>query len=103
VRLAGDIRSPSLGVSSNVGDVVAQSLRRAVGQQVDRAEREVRAKVDALVAEQVNRANAGVAALDAAVTERIGPQLAELVDVETLLQNEIRRLTRRLPGGITIP
>jgi len=103
VRLAGDIRSPSLGVSSNVGDVVAQSLRRAVGQQVDRAEREVRAKVDALVAEQVNRANAGVAALDAAVTERIGPQLADLVDVESLLQNEIRRLTRRLPGGITIP
>jgi hypothetical protein len=103
VRIAGDVRSPSLGVSSNVGDVVAQSLRRAVGQQVDRAEREVRAKVDALVAEQVGRAQAGVASLNTAVTERIGPQLAELVDVESLLQNEIRRLTRRLPGGITIP
>jgi uncharacterized protein (TIGR03545 family) len=103
VRLAGDIRRPSLGVSSNVGEVVAQSLRRAVGQQVARAEREVRAQVDALVADEVARANAGVTALGAAVTERIGPQLTELVDVESLLQEEIRRLTRRLPGGITLP
>jgi len=103
VRLAGDIRRPSLGVSSNVGDVVAQSLRRAVGEQVERAEREVRAQVDALIAAEVARADAGVAALGAAVSERIGPQLAELVDVEALLQDEIRRLTRRLPGGITIP
>jgi uncharacterized protein (TIGR03545 family) len=103
VRLAGDVRRPSLAISSNVGDVVAQSLRRAVGQQVERAEREVRAKVDALIATEVDRANAGVAALSATVTQRIGPQLAELVDVESLLQDQIRRLTRRLPGGITIP
>lgn len=103
VRIAGDVRRPSLGISSNLGDVVAQSLRRAVGQQVERAEREVRAQVDALVAAEVARANAGVTALGAAVTERIGPQLAELVDLETLLEEEIRRLTRRLPGGITIP
>ena len=103
VRVAGDIRRPSLGVSSNVGNVVAQSLRRAVGQQVERAERDVRAQVDAMIETEVARANVGVGALGAAVSERIGPQLAELVDVESLLQNEIRRFTRRLPGGITIP
>lgn len=102
VRLGGTVRQPTLGVSSNVGDAVARSLQQAVGREVERAEREVRARVDALVQTEVERAGEAVAALQADVSERIGVPLAEIADVRTLLENEIRRLTR-LPGGLRIP
>jgi hypothetical protein len=97
------VRQPSLGVSSNVGDAVAASLRAVVGREVERAEREVRERVTALVQDEVERAEAAVTALQTTVAERIGAPLAEVGDVRALIESEIRRLTGRLPGGIRIP
>ncbi|KPK04151.1 MAG: hypothetical protein AMS20_09110 [Gemmatimonas sp. SG8_28] len=103
VRIGGTIQQPSLGVSSNVGDAVARSLQRVVGREVERAEREVRERVNALVQAEVDRAEVAVAALQTTVADRIGAPLAELGDVQALIENEIRRLTGRLPGGLRIP
>jgi uncharacterized protein (TIGR03545 family) len=103
VRIGGTVRQPSLGVSSNVGDAVAASLRAVVGREVERAEREVRERVTALVQDEVERAEAAVTALQTTVAERIGAPLAEVGDVRALIESEIRRLTGRLPGGIRIP
>jgi hypothetical protein len=98
VQLSGSIQRPSLGVSSNVGNVVARSLRAAVGQEVERAERQVRARVDALVADGVAQATRAGDGLQRQATERIGVPLTQLDDVQRLIEAELRRLTGRLPG-----
>jgi uncharacterized protein (TIGR03545 family) len=97
VRLSGTIAAPALGVSSNIGDVVARSLRSAIGREVERAEREVRSRVDALVADGVGRAARAGDALRQQAADQIGAPLAELTEVEDLIEAEVRRLTGRVP------
>jgi uncharacterized protein (TIGR03545 family) len=103
VRMTGDLRRPSLSIRSTIGDVVAQSLRQELGQEVQRVEAQLRARVDSLVESEVRRARESVTALQRRVSEQIAPRLAELAQVEVQLEDEIRKLTRRLPGGIRIP
>jgi hypothetical protein len=103
VRLSGDIRHPDVRVASNVGDVIAQSLRRELGAEVQRAAGEVRARVNALVEGEMTRAQTAVDSLRSKVTEQIAPQAARVTELEAQLEQEIRNLTRRLPGGLRIP
>jgi len=103
VRLSGDIRHPDVHVASNVGDVIAQSLRRELGAEVQRAETEVRARVNALVEGEMTRAQTAVDSLRSKVTDQIAPQAARVTELEAQLEQEIRNLTRRLPGGVRIP
>ena len=103
VRLSGDIRHPDMHVASNVGDVIAQSLRRELGAEVQRAETEVRARVNALVEDEMARAQTAVDSLRSKVTDQIAPQATRVTELEAQLQQEIRNLTRRLPGGLRIP
>lgn len=99
VRLSGSVAAPALAVQSNVGEVIAQELRRALGDEVERAERRVRAEMERLVGAEVGRARAAVAGLAQDVEDRIGVPLAEVRRLEGELQAELRRLT----GGIRIP
>ncbi len=103
VRLSGTVQRPVLAVGSNVGSVVAQSLRRELGREFERAETEVRARVDALVEENVTRAEGALDRLQGKLTEEIGPLPAQVSALEEQLASEIRNLTRRLPGGLRIP
>jgi uncharacterized protein (TIGR03545 family) len=103
VRLSGSISSPRLTVGSNVGSVVAQTLRRELGRELERVESEIRARVDSLAGDQVARAEAAVAGLEARLRDEIAPLGAQIAELETRLQQEIRNLTRRLPGGLRIP
>ena len=103
VRIRGDLRRPALSVSSNIGQLVAQSLRQELGQEVQRIEAQIRARVDALVQSEVQRARETVTALQQRVTEQITPRVAEAIGLEARLDEEIRKLTRRLPAGIRIP
>jgi uncharacterized protein (TIGR03545 family) len=103
VELSGTVDGPSLAVRSNVGDAVAQSLRRELGREIARAEERVRAQVDALVGDGVARARAGVRELQGTLLEDIGGPLGALEGVRQELEREVERLGRRLPGGIRIP
>ena len=97
VRLSGTTAQPSLGVRSNVGDVVARSLRAAVGEEVARAERAVRARVDALVADGVQRATLAADDLERRAAAEIGVPLEEIENVRALMEQELRRLTGGVP------
>jgi uncharacterized protein involved in exopolysaccharide biosynthesis len=56
-----------------------------------------------LAGDQVARAEAAVAGLEARLRDEIAPLGAQIAELETRLQQEIRNLTRRLPGGLRIP
>jgi hypothetical protein len=64
---------------------------------VERAERAVRVRVDALVADGIARAGRAGDTLRQQAAEQIGAPLAELGEVEALIEAEVRRLTGGLP------
>lgn len=106
--LTGPLRSPHLSVSSNIGDALAASVKRVMGAELQRAEAQVRAKVDSLVAKEVAAARAKVAALEAEARERIAAPREQLAQVEAELKEALSRVTSvvpgvRLPGLPTIP
>jgi uncharacterized protein (TIGR03545 family) len=99
-RLSGNIRAPRLAIRSNVGQAVAQALRRELGAQVARAEQRVRAEVDRLVDGQVEEARRRADALQARVSDALAAQRQEVNEVRSALEAEVRSLTRRLPVRI---
>ncbi len=103
VQLTGAVQGPALAVRSNVGEAIAGSLRRELGREVQRAEREARAQVDALVSDEVARARRSVAGLETKFRDEIDGALEALGEVGEQLEREVERLTRRLPGGLRIP
>lgn len=103
VELSGAVRGPSLSVRSNVGQAVAGSLRRELGREVERVERETRARVDVLVGDQVGRARRGVADLERKYLDEIDGAREALAEVRQQLEREVERLGGRLPGGLRIP
>jgi uncharacterized protein (TIGR03545 family) len=103
VRLSGTVTRPSLAVRSNVGETIAQSLRREFGREVERAEQQVRAKVDSLVQSEVARARAMAETARAKAMDEIAPRVAEVQQVEAQLDAEIRALAQRLPAGLRVP
>jgi len=103
IRVAGTLRSPELMVASNVGDVVADNLRRALGEEVARAERQVRERVDRLVHEQVARARAAFAGVERQLSQVTGQSQA-LDGLQGELEEEIRRASGiRLPSIPGLP
>jgi uncharacterized protein (TIGR03545 family) len=101
VRIGGRVSEPSLGVSSNVGREVAQALRREVGAEVARQEQRLRARVDQMVAQQVQDAQGKVADAQAQVEGAVAAKRAELEQVRAEMEAELKRLTSRVP--IRIP
>lgn len=103
-RISGQLTSPRLAVSSNIGDAVSANLRSVLGAEMDRAEREARAQVDRLVNEQVGRVQSGLASLQTQVAEKLGLQQQQLEQVRVEIDQQVRRLTpSSLPGGLRIP
>lgn len=99
-RMSGSIRAPGLAIRSNVGQAVAQSLRRELGAQVARAEQRVRAEVDRLVEGQVEDARRRADDLQARIGDALGGKRQEVAQVRSALEAEVRGLTRRLPVRI---
>jgi uncharacterized protein (TIGR03545 family) len=102
-ELSGSMASPRFSVSSNLDKAIAQQLQAVVGQEVARAEKMVRAKVDSLVADKVEPAKRQVAAVETQATGRIQAEKQRLDEVEKQLNAELQRLTRGLAPGIELP
>jgi uncharacterized protein (TIGR03545 family) len=102
-ELGGTVASPRLSVSSNLDQAVAGRLKAVIGEEVARAERMVRAKVDSLVAGSVGQVKRRVATVEAEATQRIRVERQRIDQLETDLNAELKRLTRGLAPGIDLP
>lgn len=102
-EVSGSIGSPRLSVSSNVDKAIAQRLQAVVGEEVAKAERMARAKVDSLVADKVEPVKRQVAAVRTEATQRVETRKRQLDEVEKQLNAELKRLTGGLAPGINLP
>ena len=102
-RVSGSIDSPKLGVSSNLDRAIAQRLEAVVGEEVAKAEKLVRAKVDSVVASRVEPVRRQVADVRSGAEQRLAGERKRVDDVERQLQAELKRLTGGLAPGIKLP
>jgi hypothetical protein len=102
-ELRGSVGSPRFSVSSNLDKAVAQSLQAVIGEEVAKAERMVRAKVDSLVADKVELVKRQIASVQAEANQRIQGERQRLDQVEQQLQAELKRLTGGLVPGLELP
>lgn len=94
--LQGSIESPSLSVSSNLGEAVAESLRRELGREIDAAEARVREELDRQIQPIAQDARGRVDEVRSQVADRISAQRQQVEDLRTRLEERIGAL---IPGG----
>lgn len=94
--LQGSIENPSLSVSSNLGQAVAQSLRRELGREIEAAEARVREEVDRQVQPVIQDAQGRVDAARSQVADQVSTQRQEVEDLRARLEERIGEL---IPGG----
>ena len=102
-ELSGTVAAPKLSVQSNLDQAIAQRLEAVIGQEVARAERMVRAKVDSLVADKVEPVKRQIASVQAEATKRVQAERQRVDEVEQKLQAELKRLTGGLVPGLELP
>jgi uncharacterized protein (TIGR03545 family) len=102
-ELSGSMAAPKFSVSSNLDKAIARRLEAVVGEEVARAEKMVRAKVDSAVADKVEPVKRQVATVRAQATGRIQAERQRLEEVEKQLNAQLQRLTRGLAPGIELP
>ncbi len=102
-ELHGSVGSPKLSISSNLDKAIAQRLQAVIGEEVAKAERMVRAKVDSLVADKVEPVKRQIATVQAEANQRIQAERQRLDQVEQQLQAELKRLTGGLVPGLELP
>lgn len=102
-ELGGTVASPKLSVSSNLDKAIAQRLKGVIGEEVAKAEKMARAKVDSLVADKVEPIRRRVASVQAEANQRIQAQKQRLDEVQQQLQAELKRLTGGLVPGLELP
>lgn len=93
--LTGTIERPSLSMSSNLGQAVAESLRRELGEEIEAAEASVRAEVERQVGPVVQEARGRVEDVRTGVGERVAAQRQELADLRARLEARIQELVGR--------
>lgn len=86
-----------MGVRTNIADAVANALRAQLGDEVRRAEQQVRARVDQLVETKVAEARSAADAARSQVLSRIAEERARLDEQRAALEARLRELTR-IPG-----
>jgi uncharacterized protein (TIGR03545 family) len=96
-QLSGPLTRPRLAVGSNVASAIGSSLRAELGAQIQSAEADVRARVDALVQDRVNQAQQAVNAFQTQAQERVNAERARLDQAKKDLEARIRALTG-IPG-----
>jgi CRP-like cAMP-binding protein len=94
--LSGSIESPSISVDSNIGSVVAESLRNELGREIEAAEARLRAEVDRRVQPLVQDARSRVETVQTQIADRVGAQRAEVEAMRARLEERIDAL---VPGA----
>ena len=102
-RVSGGLRSPKLAVRSNLDRAIAQRLEAVIGEEVAKAEKMVRAKVDSVVAARVEPVRKQILAVRSEAEARLGSERKRVEDAERALQAELKRLTGGLGPDIELP
>ena len=98
-QMSGVLQHPSLAVRSNLDQAIASRLQAVLGEQVAAAEKQVRARVDALVDDKVTPVRARVNELQTQAQAQIAQQHARIDELQKQLDQQLRSLTR----GIRLP
>jgi uncharacterized protein (TIGR03545 family) len=102
-ELSGSVRSPKLAVRSNLDRAISDRLQAVVGEEIAKAERMVRTKVDSLVTDKVEPVKRQIATLRTEATQRVEAERKRLDALERRLQAELKRMTGGLIPGIELP
>jgi len=94
VRFSGSARGPGLGIRSNIGTAISQSLRRQLSTEIAAAESRLRQEIESRVAEPIAEVRGKVSSLQEEVVGRITQQRAALDQVKADLEARIAELRR---------
>jgi uncharacterized protein (TIGR03545 family) len=103
MSLEGDLASPSLSVSSNLGEAIAESLRRELGQQIEEAEARLREEVDSRIEPLVADARSRVEGVRTEIADRVGADRQEIEELRARLEARVEELTSAVPGLPGLP
>lgn len=95
--LGGTLRDPTLAVRTNVADAVSSALRAQLGEEVRKAEAQVRQRVDQLVGQQVAQARGKADQVKTQVATRVADERSRLAAQRVALEARLRDLLR-IPG-----
>jgi uncharacterized protein (TIGR03545 family) len=93
MAVTGDLSSPSLTVSSNLGSALAASFRRELGEELAAAEARLRVEVDQRFQPLRREAESRVEALRSQVADRVAERRQEVERLRARLEARIRELT----------
>jgi len=96
-RFTGALTKPALAVRTNIADAIAGALQAQLGDEIRRAEAQVRARVDGLVADAERQARARVEAVRTEAEGRLTAERARLEAQRAALEQRLRELAR-IPG-----
>jgi uncharacterized protein (TIGR03545 family) len=102
-ELGGSMARPKFSVSSNLDKAVASRIQAVMGEEIAKAEKMVRAKVDSLVAQKVEPLKRQIASVQSQASGRLQTEKHQLDEVEKRLNVELKRLTSGLAPGIKLP
>jgi uncharacterized protein (TIGR03545 family) len=92
MAMVGTISAPSLSIQSNVGEAVAESLRRELGRELEAAETRLREELDRHIQPVVQDARTRVESTRSQVVERVDGQRQEIEDLRARLEARIQDL-----------
>jgi uncharacterized protein (TIGR03545 family) len=95
IGIEGDLLSPSLSISSNVGEAVANSLRAQLGAEIEAAEARIRAELDRQIQPLVQDARGRVDAVRSGVGDQVAGRRAEVEELRARLETRIEELVGR--------
>ena len=101
-NLTGEIRSPTIAISSNLDRAVAARVREVAGEEIAKAEARARAAVDRIVEERTAPVRARIAELRTESERRVADARARLDEERQRLQTRLDSLAGGL-GGIPLP
>jgi uncharacterized protein (TIGR03545 family) len=92
--LRGSIANPSLTVSSNLGQALAESLQRELGAQIAEAEARVRAEVERHIQPVLEDARTRVEGIRTGIADRVAGERQEIDALRARLEQRVNELGR---------
>ncbi len=98
-RLSGALHHPDLAVRSNLDQAIASRLRAVLGAQVAAAEKQVHARVDALIDDTVGPVRARVNEVQNQAQAQVAQERTRIDELQKNLEQRLRQLL----GGVRLP
>jgi uncharacterized protein (TIGR03545 family) len=97
-ELSGTLRAPRFAVHSNIDEAIAERVRGILGEEIQAAERRIRAQVDSLVGGEIAKARTRAEAATSELRARVTTVKQELEQARSQLESRLRSLSGGLGG-----